>query len=231
MKTNYNIIGDIHGRTSWKELVTDSGINIFVGDYFDPYERIPHQQLMQNFADIVDFKKQHPETILLYGNHDLHYLIKQERASRYSILHARQYRKAFEDSSDLFYGVAYAIKDTILVSHAGVTKEWYEKEFGNYDGEAVSEVESLINDLWKHNKIEFTFDANALWGFDVSGSSPTHSPLWIRPWTLAEHNLLAGTPYKQIFGHTQMDDTIIIDDNLICVDCLGKKVKSYSFSL
>ena len=177
MKTNYNIIGDIHGRTSWKELVTDSGINIFVGDYFDPYERIPHQQLMQNFADIIDFKKQHPETILLYGNHDLHYLIKQERASRYSILHARQYRKAFEDSSDLFYGVAHAIKDTILVSHAGVTKEWYEKEFGNYDEEAVSEVESLINDLWKHNKIEFTFDANALWGFDVSGSSHRPAPL------------------------------------------------------
>ena len=33
----YNIIGDIHGRTSWKELVIEDGINIFVGDYFSPY--------------------------------------------------------------------------------------------------------------------------------------------------------------------------------------------------
>ena len=32
----YNIIGDIHGRTCWKELVQDDFVNIFVGDYLDP---------------------------------------------------------------------------------------------------------------------------------------------------------------------------------------------------
>ena len=32
-KHNYNIIGDIHGRKGWKELVKDNCINIFVGDY------------------------------------------------------------------------------------------------------------------------------------------------------------------------------------------------------
>lgn len=231
MKANYNIIGDIHGRTCWKQLVQDDCVNIFVGDYFDPYDKISHVELMQNFADIIAFKKQRPETVLLYGNHDMHYLIPQERASRYSILHARAYKQAFADTAELFNGVTYAIADSILVTHAGVSKEWYEKEFGAYEGAPVSEVADDINDLWKHNKIEFTFDTNATDFRDLSGESPTHSPLWIRPWTLADHNLFAGTPYKQVFGHTQMDNTIVIDECLVCVDCLGSIVKSYLFTI
>lgn len=231
MKTNYNIIGDIHGRTCWKELVKDDCINIFVGDYFDPYDRISHVGLIQNFADIIAFKKQHPETILLYGNHDLHYLIPQERASRYSVRYARVYKQAFADTTELFNGVAYAIEDSFLVTHAGVSKEWYEKEFGMYEGASVSEVADDINGLWKHNKIEFTFDANAFDFRDLSGVSPTHSPLWIRPRTLVDHNLFAGTQYKQVFGHTQVKDITTIDNNLVCVDCLGTIVKSFNFTL
>ena len=231
MEKSYNIIGDIHGRTCWKELVKDDCVNIFVGDYFDPYDKISHDELMQNFADIIAFKKQHPDTVLLYGNHDLHYLIPQEHASRYSILHSRAYKQAFADTAELFNGVAYAIAETILVTHAGVSKEWYEKEFGAYEGALVFEVADDINDLWKHNKIEFTFDTNATDFRDLSGESPTHSPLWIRPWTLADHNLFAGTPYKQVFGHTQVDNTIVIDGCLICVDCLGTIVKSYMFTI
>ena len=231
MKQTYNIIGDIHGRTCWKELVQDDCINIFVGDYFDPYDKMSHDDLMQNFLDIIAFKKQHPETVLLYGNHDMHYLIPQERASRFNHLHAVDIKQAFLDSAALFNGVAYAIGDSILVTHAGVSKEWYEKDFGAYEGAPISEVADDINDLWKHNKIEFTFNVNASDLWDMSGESPTHSPLWIRPWTLVDHNLFAGIPYKQVFGHTQMEDITAIDDNLVCVDCLGSIVKSYKFEL
>lgn len=37
---NFVAIGDIHGRTSWKELVNENpnSIFIFTGDYLDPYE-------------------------------------------------------------------------------------------------------------------------------------------------------------------------------------------------
>ena len=39
MKYNkLNIIGDIHGRPCWKELVQDDAINIFIGDYLDSRE-------------------------------------------------------------------------------------------------------------------------------------------------------------------------------------------------
>jgi UDP-2,3-diacylglucosamine pyrophosphatase LpxH len=215
----------------WRELVQEDSVNIFVGDYFDPYEEIPFEELMQNFEEILALKRQRPETVLLYGNHDLHYLLQRDRASRFDHAHALEIRQAFADASDLFHGVAYTIGDEILVTHAGVSKEWYEKEFGAYEGTPVAEVADDINDLWAHNKMEFTFDVNASQFLDMSGESPTHSPLWIRPWTLADHNLFAGTTYKQVFGHTQVDNTIVIDDCLICVDCLGTIVKSYKLSV
>ena len=99
-----------------------------------------------------------------------------------------QIKQLFEETKSLFAGVAYAFKDT-LVTHAGVTKEWYENKFGEYKGEKPSSVAKTINELWNHNKIEFTFNINASSWYDFSGDSPTHSPVWVRPWTLAEHNL------------------------------------------
>jgi len=83
MKTtnSYNIIGDIHGRTCWKNLVREDGVNIFVGDYFDPYGYVPQVERMANFQDIMEFKRQHPETVLLYGNHDGSSLIAKVAAS------------------------------------------------------------------------------------------------------------------------------------------------------
>ena len=61
----YNIIGDIHGRTYWKNLVMDNAINIFIGDYFSPYGSFPFDDIKKNFLEIVEYKKWHPETILL----------------------------------------------------------------------------------------------------------------------------------------------------------------------
>ena len=222
----YNIIGDIHGRKCWKELIKENCTNIFVGDYLDPYESMPYEELIQNFRKIIAYKQAHPETILLYGNHDLHYLTDADKSSRFDNMHALQNRQFFQETKSLFHGIAYAINNDVLITHAGVTKEWYEKEFGEYNGEPISEVAEDINNLWLHNKREFTFRTNAIYLSDAYGESPTHSPIWIRPWVLAEHNLFAGTPIKQIFGHTQIDDITIIDDNLICVDCLGAIVKS-----
>ena len=225
----YNIIGDIHGRDCWKQLVRDDSINIFVSDYFDPYEAIPPTKLLQNFENILTYKRQHPETVLLYGNHDMHYLINCLRGSRYNHAYAATYRQAFVGAKHLFDGVAYAIGDHTLVTHAGVTKEWYEKEFGEYHGETPEQVAEDINELWRHNKLEFEFDMSD--PTDWCGDSPTQSPVWIRPDTLMNHNLFACTPYKQIFGHTQMEDITTMGGSLTCVDCLGTVTKSYCFTL
>ena len=229
MKANnlYNIIGDIHGRSCWKNLVREDSINIFVGDYFDPYEYITQEERLSNFRNILDFKRRHPETVLLYGNHDLHYMIADERYSRFEPRFANDYWHAFLQSESLFHGIAYPIADKALVTHAGVTKEWYEKYFGAYQSESLAEVADKINRLWQQDKQPFTFDVNATEWFDRYGTSPTHSPLWIRPDVLVKHDLFAGTDSKQIVGHSQTGAGITKDHNIICVDCLGTKEKSY----
>ncbi len=221
---HYNIIGDVHGRDCWQQLVKDDCVNIFVGDYFDPYTTIPGDRLLQNFEAIVAFKRAHPETVLLYGNHDMHYMTNCVQSSRHDDAYADTYRQAFAAADGLFYGVAYAADDHTLVTHAGVTREWYERHFGPYRGESPQQVAEQINALWERDMLAFQFDMGNFYDFD--GSSPTQSPVWIRPWTLQEHDLFEGTPYRQIFGHTQMEDITTIG-NLICVDCLGTTPKSF----
>ena len=228
MKTTfYNIIGDIHGRTCWRNLVREDCVNIFLGDYFDPYGYVPQEERMANFQDILEFKRQHPETVLLYGNHDLHYLIADEHYSRYEPRFANEYWHAFTQAQPLFHGIAYPIADKALVTHAGVTKEWYEKYFGVWQSEPLSEVAEKINKLWSEDKMAFAFDPNATEWDDCYGTSPTHSPLWIRPDTLVEHDLFAGTDIQQIVGHSQTGAGVTKDHNIICVDCLGTREKSY----
>ena len=226
MKTKYNIIGDIHGRSCWENLVREDCVNIFVGDYFDAYEYVSPAEQMYNFQKIIDFKYQCLETVLLYGNHDLHYLISGEHYSRYNPIVAPEYRHALIEKESLFHGIAYPIGEITLVTHAGVTKEWYDKYFGPYQSESVTEVAQRVNSLWKDNKQAFTFDANVTEPDDHYGTSPTHSPVWIRPEILVKHDLFGGT-VKQIIGHTQTGAGVTKDHNIICVDCLGTKERSF----
>ena len=223
-----NIIGDIHGLDCWKQLVCEDATNIFVGDYFDSKDGKSQEQSIANFEDLVAYKQTHPETVLLYGNHDLNYLLDKDYKSRFSHPERREiYRQLFAETESLFYGVAYAIDDKTLVSHAGVTKEWYEKYIGLYHGENPLVVAQQINELWQTNKTAFTFSANVSIPRDVYGESPTHSPLWIRSWILPNHNLFADTDIMQIIGHTPKDDITFVSDRIICVDCLLHNPKSW----
>lgn len=224
----YNIIGDIHGLDRWKQVVREDAMNIFVGDYFDSKDGKSQEEIIANFKDIIAYKQAHPETVLLYGNHDLNYLLDKDYRSRFSHPEYRKtYQHLFAETKSLFYGVAYAIDDQTLVSHAGVTKEWYEKYIGPYHGETPQVVAQLINDLWQGNKEAFTFSSNVTVNPDVYGVSPTHSPVWIRSWILPKYNLFADTPVTQIIGHTPKDDITLVSDRIICVDCLLSTPKSW----
>ena len=67
-----NIISKIHGSDTWKRLVDEDCVNVFVGKYFDPYLDIIIEKLEQNFMEIVEYKRKHRKnTVLLYGNHDI----------------------------------------------------------------------------------------------------------------------------------------------------------------
>ncbi len=69
------LLGDTHGRTLWKDIVTKESPDqvVFIGDYFDSLD-ISQENQLRNFIDILEYKYRVPNTILLIGNHDFHYM-------------------------------------------------------------------------------------------------------------------------------------------------------------
>ena len=214
----YRVIGDIHGRKNWWDLVNPfdkETLYIFLGDYTDPYpfEGVTFDQMVEQIEKMFDFKREHPDNvIILIGNHDLQYIMGKAETNRYdySELHRERLMAIFEDERDSIHGVAYNIGDKYLISHAGVTIDWYTKyctkDIEKARQEELSEIVGKINKLWSENKESFTFRANAKMS-DHSGISSTQSPLWVRPLTLWYSNFFGHESGKiQVVGHTIFDN-------------------------
>lgn len=120
----YNIIGDVHCRKNWKSLVDDDATNVFVGDYFSPYERIPFDEQMRVFEEICAYAREHNNVVLLCGNHDEDHWHVREIISRHNHAHCADIARVFENNADLFR-MAYAIDNDVLITHAGVSIVWY----------------------------------------------------------------------------------------------------------
>ena len=225
----YNLIGDIHGRNSWRQLVRTDMINIFLGDYLDPYDRDNLQAdstEYDNLQDIIRFKQQHPETILLLGNHDLHYLW-DEHYSRYNDERAERYAQLIREHLHLFQA-AYAIGDRVLVTHAGVTRPWLQLA-GISHQQSVSQLAEAICRCMSDEESRHLFSVESTFHPDDScGISPTASPIWVRPHTLLDYSALTnhhGDTIYQVVGHTQIGQ-IMQFDSCVFVDCLGSVPQS-----
>lgn len=209
----YRIIGDQHGRSNWKKLVEPfdkDTMYIFVGDYTDPYyyENITYDQMVTELLKILQFKKEHGNNVsLLIGNHDMQYIINQGDTNRYDFEHANTLHTIFIEKKDFFSGVAFQIGEKYLITHAGVTLDWYQKWIDyKKDDTTLEKICKQINKLWEENKKAFTFKSNVTKFSDCYGESSTHSPLWIRPTSLWEHNLFGfGSGKTQIVGHTRFE--------------------------
>jgi hypothetical protein len=229
----FNIIGDIHGRECWKDLVKEDCTNIFLGDYFDPYDDISIDELEKNFLEIIAWSKEH-DAVLLLGNHDLHYLHYESTVSRYDFRNASRIEKLLLDNIDAFYGITYNIGPMCLVSHAGVTKQWLERT--GFTGESKAQfISKHVNDVfwgkydkeqhkWPDPEVDlmfFTFKHNCYRG-DYYGTSPVQSPVWIRPQTLLHDRYNGMEGGWQIVGHTQVKKLLVPEDyKIILVDVCG----------
>lgn len=68
------VLGDIHGRTIWKYIIDKEAPDkvIFLGDYVTSHEGISAEIQLNNLEDILIFKEDFPDKIiLLRGNHCL----------------------------------------------------------------------------------------------------------------------------------------------------------------
>jgi predicted phosphodiesterase len=211
-KTNKVIIlGDTHGRNSWEKIDKETASKvIFLGDYFDSFN-IPFQEQWDNFCNILDYKKDNPDkVILLLGNHDYHYLwTTNEHYSGYQPENRNQIAACLDaEIEDGNIQICYVFND-FLFSHAGVTKEWYENNIIN-----KTNIRDDINNLFKTNRDAFKFTPSN--PMDNYGDSITQSPIWVRPRALLSNKV---DGFTQVVGHTHQQN-IEINNDVIFIDTL-----------
>lgn len=217
MKEKHVIIalGDTHGRDNWKEIViteSDSDKIIFIGDYFDSHYGVPAHIQIENFKDILEFKKKYPEkVVLLLGNHDFHYLKDaQEHYSGYQAFKFVDINEILEPEVRNGVVIACYTYENYVFTHAGVTKTWCEANSIDTSNLAES-INNLL--LTRPSAFRFTMGDN----YSNSGNDIDQSPIWVRIPSLMEDAI----PNKvYVVGHTTLKELTIVD-NLIGIDTLG----------
>jgi hypothetical protein len=189
----YLILGDIHGRIIWKDIVSKEDFDkvIFLGDYVSTHEDISAKQQISNLLDILKYKYNNPDkVILLRGNHEMQHLgYSWAECSGYNseignYMSESVFKERLLDLTQWCY-----IDDDlkIIFSHAGVSQVWL-------NDSGIEDVHN-INSYEPSQLFGFTPDNY----FDNCGYSKTQPLTWIRPESLCMCNVLG---YTQVVGHT-----------------------------
>lgn len=216
------IIPDVHGRKMWKEACSKAQDNetiIFLGDYLDPYpDDFPktkildlQTQAIENFKEIIEYKKGHKNVILLVGNHDLGYFVSRRISScRSDLKHYDDIRKLFIDNKKLFQFCHKAVINgkTYIFSHAGIRYEWLDMFKENKDIDVCdwlnNEFDIMINDEYP-SETSFATEL-AIYSYWRGWTGEKNgSPIWsdVREWLIHYEKDLNKYKEYQIFGHTR----------------------------
>lgn len=220
-------IGDIHGRSCWKELalarVDEFDKIVFIGDYCDSFNVDPIT-ILKNLREIIQFKRDFSDKVeLLLGNHDIHYMKPGAPiGSGWNSAFHHQYKEVFNQNEEVFK-VAFQFGDH-LWTHAGVHDRWFKdlhdscwNPEGRFYSVISDENPTTIADLINYGFMTGNF---LLWDTKVG-------PFWIRPNKLRFNGIQGIT---QIVGHTFVED-IHQDDGVWYVDCLDFQVKGLELQI
>lgn len=199
------VLGDIHGRPVWKNIIEKENPDkvIFLGDFVATHERNTPEQQIEQLEAILDYKDEHPNTVILRGNHDLDGLgyywascwprpdaYVCERMNRNAPLGQR-----FLKASQWFKRELIGDKKVIF-SHAGITREWLTDVHKLKIG-TKKQLEAALNKIALMEPSESFGFTGGRW--DSGGTDPCQSCTWVRPYTLREHAIPG---YTQVVGHT-----------------------------
>lgn len=200
------IIGDIHGRTNWKQMVEahpEAEHIIFIGDYFDSFDISGVEQLY-NFNEIIRFKEETDKhVVMLIGNHDHHYFDVGETYSGFKAAMKWDIQDLLKKNMHHLQ-IAHRQGEYIF-THAGISPVWMNNTFGFRKWNKKNMI-LLLNELYQNRPNAFNFNHES---FDPSGDSPKQGPLWIRPRSLMGSNKGDDGLKKQfiqVVGHTQVRD-------------------------
>ena len=208
-------LGDTHGRDIWKTIVkieNDFDKFVFIGDYFDTRDDINASIQIQNFKEILEFKKENPDkVVLLIGNHDFHYLKGcGETYSGYQQYAAMDINEVLQPALTSEHLQICYVYDDLIFSHAGLTNTWCEtNEIDLYN------IENSVNTTFMKKMEAFRFEYGE--NLDRSGNDVTQSPIWVRIPSLLK-DMVKGFTY--IIGHTTIKE-LHMANNIIAIDCLG----------
>ena len=204
------VVPDVHGRKFWhkaKEMIDNVDKVVFLGDYLDPYsyEGITFEDAVQEFKDILNFKEQNPDkVVLLVGNHDMHYIrLDFMNCSRLNMSRRQEIHDLYTkhiDKFELIYPVS-----TYLFSHAGIYLDWITKH--KLSAEEIFNFKDFIEHHW-----ETLEDVSYARG----GYDPVGSCVWADIRESIQNELFPG--FRQIVGHTQMESMPYITSKIACLD-------------
>lgn len=213
------IIGDIHGRSSWKIPAYNEkwDIFIFIGDYFDTMDGFTTIEQIHNFKEIVEFKKNSKNpVIILIGNHDHRYFpeTRYDKISGYQGDGAAISIGHILNENREYLQMAYS-HNNLLFTHAGVSETWIEKIIF-YIGDLtkilpidnIDKITNFINQLWQYKPWWFSYSAGIGDDWDIEGTGDTQgqTPIWIRPRSLMKASKnIKELGIIQIVGHTQQN--------------------------
>lgn len=196
------VIGDIHGRHVWKEILAKEEYDfvVFIGDYFDSFD-IPTADQLYNFKEIIAFKKaNNHKCILLIGNHDAQYMpgsfdpyIEGFQMEHHADIQAllMEHKHIMQMSIQL---------DHFLFTHAGVTETFLRRTDYPHDGNWEN-IPQHLNILWKLTPDVFKFVPG-----DRYGNIPENGCTWVRPGALMrDSKKIKKSGIIQIVGHTRQN--------------------------
>lgn len=203
------VLGDIHGRGKLVEEIYNKWQPdevILLGDYADSFIYTP-VMIKQSWDIIRNLQEKHnalyknKSFITLMGNHDLHYILSGESYSgknaNTEALMKGEYLQAIDENR---LPIIYI--DTInktIYSHAGITNIWL-------DGESICNINEMALSYFRFDYSNYD---------DFYGTSPTNSPLWVRPEGLLKdpYQDEEGHRWAQIVGHTKFRSPISVPDS------------------
>lgn len=213
------VLPDIHGRKFWKDVIpyADNATIVFLGDYLDPYpdEGITPQDAIQNFIDIIHFKKEHPNNvILLLGNHDCGYAINLDVCDCRTDYENYEYIKSLFDANHDLFQLAYETTvdgQHYVMTHAGIHKDFAIECFGPIEEKDFVEK---FNEAWR-NQDKSVLAKMETCSIYRGGLQSYGSIVWA---DVEEFLYDSDFSFYQIFGHTQLAKDPIITSKFACVD-------------
>lgn len=206
------VVGDIHGQVEKVErflAFRPDQLHLALGDYVDSFTEPIERQL--RCLDLLTAS----DAVLLWGNHDLHYLTRAPwRSSGFQAQHADRLREIFDALLERRRLVAAYWVDGWLCTHAGFPS-------GGNDllpAEGCHGPDGRVADcLNQHFHAAIVSDEfSPLFNVPVArgGEAPYGGIFWFDPF----HEQIPPDPtWKQIFGHTEQRAPVLTP-HWVCLD-------------